>query len=136
MSGVFVFYPCFIIKNHKVTKPAFNALALTILSGNEIQNVLTSIKGHSSITNSRNPNLDLININAYTEFGLILSSCSKDIERKQILTSIKGHDSVTNLSKTTGNNPKMDVVNIKCIYRIWSLCPVVPNLLSGKEIMT
>ena len=29
-----------------------------------------------------NPNLDLININAYTKFGEILSICSQDIECK------------------------------------------------------
>ena len=29
-----------------------------------------------------NPNLDLVNINAYTKFGEILSICLKDIERK------------------------------------------------------
>ena len=30
-----------------------------------------------------NPNLDLVNINAYTKFGEILSICSPDNERKQ-----------------------------------------------------
>ena len=30
-----------------------------------------------------NPNLDLINVNAYTKFGQIMSICSKDIEWKQ-----------------------------------------------------
>ena len=30
-----------------------------------------------------NPNLDLVNINAYTKFGEILSFCSQDIELKQ-----------------------------------------------------
>ena len=30
-----------------------------------------------------NPNLDLINVNVYTKFGLILSIVSKDIEWKQ-----------------------------------------------------
>ena len=49
------------------------------LSGNEN---LTSIKGHNSVTNLRkmkgkNPNLDLVNINAYTKFGKILSICSQ-----------------------------------------------------------
>ena len=29
-----------------------------------------------------NPNLDLINVNVYTKFGLILSIDSQDIERK------------------------------------------------------
>ena len=50
-------------------------LVLKILSGNKI---LTSIKGHNSVANLRkmtlyNPNLDLINVNVYTKFGLILS---------------------------------------------------------------
>ena len=30
-----------------------------------------------------NPNLDLVNMNAYTKFGEILSICSPDIEWKQ-----------------------------------------------------
>ena len=30
-----------------------------------------------------NPNLDLININAFTKFGEILSICSQDIEQKR-----------------------------------------------------
>ena len=47
-------------------------LVLKILSGNEI---LTSIKGHNSVAaNLRNlplynPNLDIIYVNVYTEFG-------------------------------------------------------------------
>ena len=32
-----------------------------------------------------NPKLDLVNINAYTKFGEILSFCSQDIERKKKL---------------------------------------------------
>ena len=49
---------------------------------------LTSIKDHdNSITNTwkimcNNPNLDFVNINAYTKFGEILSICSWDIDRK------------------------------------------------------
>ena len=47
-----------------------------------------SIKGHNSVTNKQNmtgnnPNLDLVNINAYTKFGEILFTCSPDIEQKQ-----------------------------------------------------
>ena len=30
-----------------------------------------------------NPNIDLVNMNAYIKFGEILSTCSQDIERKQ-----------------------------------------------------
>ena len=32
-----------------------------------------------------NPNIYLVNINAYIKFGEILSICSQDIERKQNL---------------------------------------------------
>ena len=58
---------------------------------------------------SNNPNLDLVNINAYIQLGEILS---QDIERKQNLTSIKGHNSFLNLRKITDNNPKLDHVNM------------------------
>ena len=42
--------------------------------------------GYNSIINlrkltSNNPNLDFVNINAYTKFGQIASICSQDIER-------------------------------------------------------
>ena len=62
----------------------FCPLVLKILSGNEI---LTSIKGNNSVANLQkmtlyNPNLDLINLNVYTKFGLILSIGSQDIELK------------------------------------------------------
>ena len=63
----------------------FCLLILKILSGNKI---LKSIKGHNSVANLRNlllynPNLDIIIVNVYTKFGLILSIGSQDIERKQ-----------------------------------------------------
>ena len=63
----------------------FCPFVLKILSGNEI---LTSIKGLYSATNLRkmtvyHPNLDLINVNVYTKFDLILSIHSQDIGQKQ-----------------------------------------------------
>ena len=63
----------------------FCPLVLKILSGNKI---LASIKGRNIVANLRkmtlyNPNLDLITVNVYTKFGLILSIGSQDIERKQ-----------------------------------------------------
>ena len=55
-----------------------------ILSKNQI---LTSIKGRNSVANLRktkiyNTNLDLVPYNVYTNFGLILSIRSQDIEQK------------------------------------------------------
>ena len=63
----------------------FCPLVLNILSGTEI---LKSIMGHNFVANLQkmtlyNPNLDLVNANVYTNFGLILSIGSQDIERKQ-----------------------------------------------------
>ena len=34
------------------------------------------------------------------------------MSRNEILTSIKGHNSVKSLQKMTGNNPKLDLVNV------------------------
>ena len=55
--------------------------------------ILISIKSRNSVTNLRkmavnnpnrsNPNLYLVNINVYTNFGQIVSICSQDIERKR-----------------------------------------------------
>ena len=60
----------------------FCQLVLKILSKNQI---LTSIKGRNSVANLRktiiyDTNLDLVNDDVYTKFGLILSIRSQDIE--------------------------------------------------------
>ena len=57
---------------------------LKILSKKQI---LTSIKGHNSVENLRktifyNINVDIVNDNVFTKFGLILSNRSQDIEQK------------------------------------------------------
>ena len=57
---------------------------LKILSKHQI---LTSIKGRNSVPNLRktkiyNINVDFVNDNVFTKFGLILSICSQDIEQK------------------------------------------------------
>ena len=49
--------------------------------------ILTSIKGRNSVANLRktkiyNTNVDLVNDNMYTKFGLNLSIRSQDIEQK------------------------------------------------------
>ena len=60
----------------------FCQFILKIWSKNQI---LTSIKGHNSVANLRkatiyNTNIDLVNDDVYTKFGLILSIRSQDIE--------------------------------------------------------
>ena len=70
----------------------FFPLLLKIWSKNKI---LASIKGLYYVANLRktmiyNTNIDLVNDDVYTKFGLILSIRSQDIKKNQILTSIKG----------------------------------------------
>ena len=63
----------------------FCQFVLKILSKNRI---LTSIKGNNSVVNLQkkskiyNTNIDLVNDNVFTKFGLILSIRSQDIEQK------------------------------------------------------
>ena len=62
----------------------FSQFVRKILSKNQI---LTSIKGCNSVANLRKTkiyktNLDLVTDNVYTNFGLILSIRSQDIEQK------------------------------------------------------
>ena len=64
----------------------FCQFLLKILSKNQI---LTSIKGSNSVANLQktttkiyHTNIDLVNDNVFTKFGLILSIHSQDIEQK------------------------------------------------------
>ena len=62
----------------------FCQFLLKILSKNQI---LTSIKGRNSVVNLRktkiyHTNVDFVNDNVFTKFGLILSILSQDIEQK------------------------------------------------------
>ena len=64
----------------------FCQFVLNILSKNRI---LTSIKGSNSVANLQkqkskiyNTNIDLVNDNVFTKFGLILSIRSQDVEQK------------------------------------------------------
>ena len=62
----------------------FCQFILKILSKNQF---LTSIKGRNSVANLRktiiyNTNIDLVNDNVYTKFGLNLSILSQDFEQK------------------------------------------------------
>ena len=77
---------------------------------------MTSIKGCYSATNFLkmklyNHNLDVINFNVYTKFGLILFILCQDIEQNLILTSSKGSNSVANLRKMKLYNPNIDLIN-------------------------
>ena len=94
----------------------FCQFVLKILSGNEI---LTSIKGRNSVKilgkmTGNNPKLDLVNVTVLRIQNLV-GFCQfilKILSGNEILTSIKGRNSVKILRKMTGNNPKLDLVNV------------------------
>ena len=81
----------------------------------------------------QNPNVDLVNLNAYIKFVEILSICSKDIEPKKNLTSIKGHNSVTNLGKLTGNNPNQDLVNFNAYTKFGQILLIRSQDIKWKQ---
>ena len=73
-----------------------------------------------------NPNLDLVNMNAYIKFGEIMPICIQDIERKRNsdlkAKTIKKY--VTNESKLTGNNPNLDLVNMNAYIKFGEIMPI------------
>ena len=94
---------------------------------------MTSIKGRNSVANLRkmtiyNPNVDLVNDNVYTKFGLNKSIRSKDIEKKN-RPSIKGRNSVANLRKMKNYNPNEDLVNDLCIQNLVPISLFVLKIL-------
>ena len=78
-----------------------------------------------------NFNLDLVNINAHTKFGKILSINYQDMEWKRK----KGHNSKS-LRKMTGYNPRLDFVNINAYTKFNRFYQLVLYILRGKEILT
>ena len=79
----------------------FCQFVLKILSKNQI---LTSIKGRNWVANLLktkiyNTNVDLVNDNVFTKFGLILSIRSQDIKQKPNYDVKQGSNSVENLLK-------------------------------------
>ena len=129
------------ISMHMQNLAKFHQFILKILSGNKI---LISIKGHNSVKNlwklkCNNPNLDLVNINAYAKFGQIPSIRSQDIERKRNLTKImnhqiKGHNSVTIWWKLMHNNSNLDIVNINAYAKFGPIPPIRFKILSRNEV--
>ena len=74
-----------------------------------------------------NPNLDLVNNNAHTKFGEILSIHSQDIERKRKsdIYNSRAIPLFQNLRKKTNTDPSLYLVNINAHTKfgeIQSIC--------------
>ena len=57
----------------------------------------------------------------------------KILSRNENLTSIKGHNSVTNLRKVTGNNPKLDLVNINAYKKFGQILSISSENIERKR---
>ena len=79
---------------------------------------MTSVKVRNSVNflqkmTGNNPKLDLVDVDVHTKFGQrFCPAILKILSGNEILTLIKGHNSVKILRKMTGNNPKLDLVNV------------------------
>ena len=84
-----------------------------------------------------NPKLDLVNTNAYTTFGKILSFVLKILSRdeilNEILTSIKGPNSVTNARKMMCNYLNLDLVNIKVYIKFSEILSIFSQDIEQKR---
>ena len=70
-----------------------------------------------------NPRLDLVNINAYIQFGEILSICSQDIERTRNFGLNQGPQLWYKCAKIMCNNPKLDLVNMNANIKFGEILP-------------
>ena len=64
-----------------------------------------------------NPNIDLVNMNAYIKFGEILSSCSQDIERQRNFGINQGRLLWSYMAKMKCDNPRLDLVNMNAYIK-------------------
>ena len=120
----------------------FCQFVLKILSKNQI---LTSIKGRNSVANLRktmiyNTNLDLVTDNVYTNFGLILSIRSQDIEQKPNFDVNQGPllscQFAKNNEKQPFTIPKQILSMIMCIQNLVLIGLFVFKIFSKNSILT
>ena len=72
-----------------------------------------------------NPNVDLVDLNAYIKFGKILSNCSQDNEGKRNFGVNQGQLLCYICAKIMCNNSNVDLVNMNAYIKfgeILSIC--------------
>ena len=78
-----------------------------------------------------NPNVDLVNMNAYIKFDEILSICSQDIERKQ--KCWPKSRAKTLVQMCVCNNPKLDLVNMNAYIKFGENMSVISYDIERKR---
>ena len=81
------------------------------------------INGHKTVANLRKltintPNLDLVNDNLYTKFGLQKSICSQDMEQTEFWRQSRAVN-LLQMRKMMIYNPNVDHVNDNVYTKIW-----------------
>ena len=77
-----------------------------------------------------NPKLDIDNVDVHTKFGLIVSRCLQDIERKPN-SDVNQGPFMKNLQNTTCNNPKLDLVNVDVHTKFGQILLLRSQILGG-----
>ena len=101
--------------------------------------VLTSIKGQNSVKilqkkTGNNPKLDLVNVDVHTKFGQILSIHSQYIEWKLYSDVNQGLLLSQNfVEKMTGNNPKLDHVNVDVHIKFGQILSICSRDIDWKQ---
>ena len=80
-----------------------------------------------------NPNLDIVNMNAYITFVENLLVCSQDIQRKQNSGINQGPYSSTNVLKMMRYNPNLDLVNINSHIKFGELLSICSQNIERKR---
>ena len=80
-----------------------------------------------------NPNLELVNINAYIKFGEILSVCSQNIKPKRNSDIYQGRNSVTNMPKMMHNNLMAGPVNTKTYIKFGEILSICSHGIEHKR---
>ena len=81
-----------------------------------------------------NPKLDLVNVDVHTKFGVgFCQFVLKILSGNEILTSIKSRNSVKILRKMTGNNPKLDLVNVDMHTKFGRILPIRSQDIERKQ---
>ena len=81
-----------------------------------------------------NPNVDLVNMNAYIKFGELMTFCSQDIKRKRNFgAQIKGQNSGTYVRKMACDNSDVDLVNINAYIKFGEILSISSQDIEWKR---
>ena len=78
-----------------------------------------------------NPNVDLVNMNAYIKFDEILSFCSQDIEQNRNFGINQGL--WKNMRKMMCDNPNVDLVNMNAYIKFGEILSICSQDIKQKQ---